>query len=433
MKGLLLSYIIVIAGAVVSLRAPVIGLFVYVGLSILRPEAMWGWAGDLTGMSRLAGVPLLIGWAIHGLGSWRFGRARPIVVCLLLYAGWSVFSALQAIEPWLSWLSLNEFLKTLLPFLVGLTMIKSEKEARQLLWVMVGCQLYVAFEMNWTYLGGYNRAFEQGFGGMDNNSFGISLLTTLGAALGLTLSSKTWTAKAIAALAVVLILHTVLLTFSRGSFVGLIASAITAVLVLPKRPKYVGAVLIVGLLAVRLTGPELADRLATTFAPREERDGSALSRFALWQDCLTVIARSPLLGVGPRNWPVVAEEFGWPPGKEAHSVWVQSAAEVGLPGVTFLLLFYGLTIKRLWPLARGRSPGADVPTSMFAAGIIVSLVGYAVSAQFVSLIGLESPFYVAMVGAVLVKYRTAPAPALKPAVRPAPAPLRARAPVPRSS
>ena len=86
---------------------------------------------------------------------------------------------------------------------------------------------------------------------------------------------------------------------------------------------------------------------------------------------------------------------------------LQSAAEVGLPGVTFLLLFYGLTIKRLWPLARGRSPGADVPTSMFAAGIIVSLVGYAVSAQFVSLIGLESPFYVAMVGAVLLAFAPA--------------------------
>jgi O-antigen ligase len=432
-EALILIYGIVGVGVVASLRYPIVGLFIYIGFSVLRPEALWGWAGDLHGMSRITAIPVLVGWAFNGLGSWKFGRATPIVACLLFYTGWSMLSALQAKDPQISWWALFEFTKTLLPFLVGMTMIKSDKQARQLLWVMVGCQLYVALEMNQTYLTGYNRAHDEGFGGMDNNSFAISLLSTLGGAFGLALSSKRWIVKGIAALALLLILHTILLTFSRGAFVGLIAVALTAVVIFPKRPKYLGAVLVLGLLAFRLTGPELAERLATTFEPRELRDASAESRFSLWRDCMTVIGRYPVFGVGPQNWPVVAQEFGWPPGKEAHSVWVQTAAETGLPGVGLLLLFYGLTIKRLWPLARGRIQGADRPTSMLAVGIILSLVGYAVSAQFVSLLGLEPPFYIALIGAVLVKYRTEAAPAAAPAVRPVPAALRPRAPVPRSS
>ncbi len=435
MRALIIVYAIVLLGALISLRKPVLGLFVYVGLAILRPEALWGWAGDLTGMSRLSGVPVLVGWAFQGFGSWRFGRARPTVALLLLFTLWSIISTFQSIDAERSWFTLLEFSKTLLPFMLGMTMITTEKEARQLLWVMVLCQTYVAFEMNQTYLTGYNRAFAEGFGGMDNNSLAICLLSTAGGALGLALCAKTWRSKAIAAVGLLLILHTILLTFSRGAFVGLLATGVVAVILLPKRPKYLGAVLIVGLIAFRLTGPELSARLATTFAPREERDGSAESRFSLWADCFVIISRHPVLGVGPQNWPVVAAEFGWPEGKEAHSVWIQTAAEVGVPGALFLLMFYGVTVVRLWPIARGRTPGVETSTSMFAVGIILSIVGYAVSAQFVSLQGLEPPFYIAMIGAVLLKVRTLPEAAVQPtkALQPVRPTLRPRTPLARSS
>ena len=47
---------------------------------------------------------------------------------------------------------------------------------------------------------------------------------------------------------------------------------------------------------------------------------------------------------------------------------------------------------------------------MVASGIIMSLVGFAVAGQFVSLGGLEIPYYVAMIGVVLLKYAGAAAP-----------------------
>jgi O-antigen ligase len=437
MSGLLLSYLVVMLGAVVSLRKPVIGLYTYVGLSLLRPEALWGWAGDMNGMSDLVGYPLLVGWAFQGFGSWSFGRARSIVTCLILYTILSLASTAQAINPEIAFGSVIEFSKTLLPFLVGVTMIKTEKEARTLLWIIVASQMYVCYEMNQAYLmQNYNRAFVEGFGGMDNNSFGISLVTTIGASLGLFLSAKTKKAKLVGAVATLLIMHTILLTFSRGSFVGLLSVALMALIILPKRPRYIGAVLLATIIAIRLTGPELAERLSTTFAPREMRDASAESRFELWSDLATVIGEQPILGVGPLNWPLVAERFGWPPGKEGHSLWVQTAAENGLPGVTLLIMFYLITIKKLWPIARGREPNTDVATAMSATGIILAIVGFMVSAQFVSLRGLEPPFYVAMVAVAMLKLRTQPAPVRATAPIPSSVPARAlrpRAPLARPS
>jgi O-antigen ligase/polysaccharide polymerase Wzy-like membrane protein len=434
MKGLLLTYLVALFGAVISLRKPVIGLFIYVGFSVLRPEAIWGWAGSMHDMSDIVAYPLLLGWAFQGFGSWSFGRGKSIVACILLFAVWSIFSAGQAIDTAVSWWGLTEFAKTLLPFLVGVTMIKTEKEARQLLWIIVLMQTYVCIDMNRTYLGGYNRAFAEGFGGMDNNSFGISLVTTVGASLGLFLSVERRWQKIMFGLGTLLIMHTVMLTFSRGAFVGLLSVGLMALVVLPKRPKYIGAVVLAAAVGLYFTGPELAERLGTTFVPREMRDASAESRFALWADLGTVIVEQPILGVGPYNWPIIAERFGWPPGKEGHSLWVQTAAENGLPAVTFMLLFYFLTIAKLWPIARRRRKDIDESTAMIATGIILSIVGFCVSANFVSLRGLEPPIYITMSAVILLKLRTAPVPvpgaalAAKRALA-----LRPRIPVVRSS
>lgn len=415
MKGVLLVYAIVTIGSIVALRLPTIGLFICVGFSVLRPEALWGWAGNLNNMTRIVAIPMLIGWGFRGFGSWRLGRARIIVIFLLLYTACLMISSTQAIDPDAAWWSVLEFSKTLLPVLVGVTMISSEQETRRLLWVIVLAQAYVSFDMNMLYLNGYNKAQAEGFGGMDNNCFGISLLSTLGGALALLLSSKKLILKAVAAGATLLILHTILLTFSRGAFVGLLCVGFTALVLLPKKLKYVGTIALAAVITYQLIGPELSNRLQTTFAQQKNRDDSAEGRIDLWRDCFTLIGEQPFFGVGPTGWPKVAAQFGWPEGKEAHSLWVQTAAEIGVPGVLFLMFFYLTTIKRLWPIARGRSPGLDPTTPLIATGIILSLVGFATSAQFVSLTGLESPFWITMVGAALLKIQSVPQPASEPA------------------
>jgi O-antigen ligase len=158
-----------------------------------------------------------------------------------------------------------------------------------------------------------------------------------------------------------------------------------------------------GAVLLRFTGPQLLARLSTTFASSEDRDVSSQSRVELWNACIDIVEKNPILGIGPHNFPVVAAQYGFSAGKEAHSVWMQTAAEMGIPGVGFLFLFYLVTIFMLWPLARAKLTDENREEKILAVGIIVAVVGFMVSAQFVSLVGLELPYYVGMIAVSLVK------------------------------
>jgi len=406
MKGLILVYLIAVFGSVGALRSPVIGLYIYVGFAVLRPQFIWGWAGDFGGISQYVGIATLIGWLLNGFGSLKVGPGRNIVRALVFFACWMALSSTQAIDKDVAYATLEPLMKFVMPFLIGVTILDTERRSFTMLWIIVLAMGYVSFEMNLEYWRGYNIAGE-GFGGMDNNCFGVALVATIGPAIALGLGAKNWYERMGAAVCAVLILHTTLLTFSRGAMVGLLVVGATAFIMMPKRPKYLAVLALVGLLAIRLTGPQLMARYATTVAESEERDGSSESRIDLWRDCIKLLIENPVFGIGPGNFPVVAKSLGYTAGKQAHSVWMQQAAETGAPGVLALFCVFAISIVKLWPLARQRLTDQNRSEVAVASGLIMSMVGFAVAGQFVSLGGLEIPYYAAMIGVVLLKQHTA--------------------------
>ena len=107
MKGLILIYAITVVGSIGAIFYPVIGLLVYVGFAVLRPQFIWGFAGDFNGISLTVGVATLIGWLLKGFGSVKMGRGKPIVIALILFAFWSVISATQAVDKDVAWKDLD--------------------------------------------------------------------------------------------------------------------------------------------------------------------------------------------------------------------------------------------------------------------------------------------------------------------------------------
>jgi len=408
MKGLILIYGVAGLGSLAALRSPMIGLFIYVGFAVLRPQGIWGWAGDLSGVSLYVGIATLIGWVLQGFGKTQLGRGKSVVIALGFFFAWAAISAYQATNTDVAYDSLITMAKFVMPFFIGVTVLETEEHSRWMLWVIVLAQGYVGFEMNLAYLKGYNLAGE-GFAGMDNNCFGVALVSTVGPALALVMGAKKWWERLLGTAAVLLMLHTILLTFSRGALVGLLVVGLTAFVLMPKRPKYIAALALALIVAIRFTGPQLAERYSSTFASSDERDSSSESRIDLWRDCFDIALGRPLFGVGPANFPVVAKERGWTEGKQAHSVWMQTLAENGFPGVAALFIFFSLTVIKLWPLARMKQTPENRYTVAVATGIITSIAGFMVAGQFVSLAGLEIPYYTAMVGVVLLKTHKLPA------------------------
>jgi probable O-glycosylation ligase (exosortase A-associated) len=406
MKGLIFTYALTYGGAVVSLFNPFVGLLIYICFSIVRPEYMWYWSVPGGNYSRIVAIALLAGWVLHGFGSWKFGKAWGPVLALIGFLLWSGMSALAAPLSDRAYANIEELSKIVLPFLVGITTIDSVRKLKQLTWVILLSQGYVAFELNLVYYEGFNRVHEQGFGGMDNNCVAIAMVTGVGFAFFLGLSETKWWLKYLSLGSAAMMAHVVMMAFSRGGMLALIINGFVSFALIRKQPKHYIALALGALLALRLAGAEVQARFFTSFADQEERDTSAQSRLDLWADCWDAMLKRPILGAGPDHWGFIATEYGWPLGKEAHSLWMQLGAELGFPGVLLLLYFYGSTITRIWGFIRRPPPGVDPWFGDAYRMVVASLIGFVVSAQFVTVKGIELPYYVVLIGAGLLKLST---------------------------
>jgi probable O-glycosylation ligase (exosortase A-associated) len=402
MKGLIFTYALTYGGAGLSLFNPFYGLLVYVAFAILRPEYLWPWSVAPGNYSRIVAMALIVGWGLKGFGNWNFGAARPFVLTLLAYWGWIVVSAMGAADQTVAWNYVELHSKILLPVLVGLTLVESVGQLRQLAWVLVLCLGYLAWEGNLDHFQGGFRVRLEGFAAMDNNSFCIAMAAGSGLSFFLGLSEGAWWKRLVCLALAAMMVHVTMFGNSRGGMLGVIVTGLVTLLLIPKRPFEVSLIVASGLVGLRLAGPQVWERFSTIFASGDARDASAESRLQLWADCWDVMQKNPLTGIGPDHWPLIASQYGWPPGKECHSLWFNAGAELGFPGLVLLILFYGVVIWQCW---RIRTKCKLQDTWFVGSGRMVTaaLVGFAVSASFVSLDALEPPYYIALLGAGTLK------------------------------
>ncbi len=439
MKGLLFTLALSYGGAVVGLFEPFVGFLAYVMLANLRPEYIWFWAVPPNGnYSRVVAGGMLLGWAmkeflaarqrepqaslsasvagfalrpllaltglVSGTRVGEFGKARAVIACLAGFWFWVILSGALARDQVIADNFIDIFSKIFLPVIVGICLIDSVGKLRMLAWTLMLSQAYIAFEANLSYYQGYNRLLYDGMGGMDNNSASIGMVTGFGLAFFLGLYSPRLWQQLLAFGCAVLLAHSVMFAMSRGAMLALIITGVISFLLIRKTTKHYAILLVAVLIGLRLAGAEVRERFFTLFASAEERDASAESRIKLWGACWDVMNKNPVFGVGPDHWASQSHRYGFTAGKEAHTLWLQVGAETGVVGLGLLVSYYGICVFRLWPLARGRLPeGADPWLSYLACAVIAALVGFGVSAQFVSLKLLEIPYYVALLGAGVLK------------------------------
>ncbi|MEZ6063086.1 MAG: O-antigen ligase family protein [Planctomycetaceae bacterium] len=406
MKGLIFTWLITFLGVGGSIVSPFYGFLAYVALALLRPEFMWAHSIQGGRFSLIVAMAMLFSWGLRGFGNWNLGRAKPIVLLFIGFWMWSVFGAIYADSQSHAWYYVEQMAKILLPFLVGITSVRSIDDLKKLAWVIVLCEGYVCFEMNLYYLSGFNYLWEIGFGGVDNNSASIGFVAALGVAFFLFLNTTKLWQQAVIGACMAFILHAILFSFSRGAMLATAIGIGLSFFLIKKTTKHY-ALFAVGIVAALiLAGPGVRDRFFETFEKKNGRhEASAQSRLDLWKDCYTVLMRDPVMGCGPDHWPLLAHTFGWFKGKEAHSLWVQTATELGIPGITMFAGFYLVCIVRCWFLLKRLQPDDPPWFGDSCRMTIASLIGFGVAAQFVSLEALEVPYYVALLGSgTLVLY-----------------------------
>jgi O-antigen ligase len=163
-----------------------------------------------------------------------------------------------------------------------------------------------------------------------------------------------------------------LATYSRAAAVGLGLAIVAWALLYPRGSRLTRSVVGIGLLvaAVAFAPAGLKERFRSLEQGRQE----AVSRIAIWRGGVTMFAAHPLVGVGVGNFAseLPASLHGDTLSnthQDAHSVFVASAAEMGVVGLGLVLALFGrLLVESLAWTRRGRREGGSPPEPRVDAG-----------------------------------------------------------------
>jgi len=183
----------------------------------------------------------------------------------------------------------------------------------------------------------------------------------------------------------------IVLTGSRGGFVGLVAAGVLFVY----RRRGLGAaaamlvVLVVGVLAMptELSTRALATISGDTSQLPTELEASNKAHVGLFWAALRMIVDNPLIGVGPENFKDLSKAYtGLQQANIAHNMFLEIASEMGLPALIVFVLLLHSTFRTLGSTVRLAAVGTPETAELAAwsEGLRSGLTGYVVAGCFIS-------------------------------------------------
>jgi O-antigen ligase len=307
---------------------------------------------------------------------------------------WGMATTFYAISPEAAYAALIELLKALVIFFVVMNALRTPQQLRSyILLFLAAFLIWPARGTLTNYLTGnryFGRAIWNGIYANPNDLAAITLLV-----LGLTLAIatvKTQNARvrrATIALVPVAVLI-ILLTQSRGAFIGLLVGFGPTILSrMRRRPTIAGPVLIVILLAAVLVPAAAWHRFenitkVTSSETISEADqyGSAAQRLEILKNAWHIFTDHPLLGVGIGCYNEANARYAPKLGRrDAHNTYLSLAAEMGVPG---LVLWLGLVGSVLAQVRRRRQSIEADDRIIQIVWLERAIVGVLVAALFAS-------------------------------------------------
>lgn len=326
--------------------------------------------------------------------------ARPPEVNLvLIFLLTGLFSIPLAINPAQAWHEFsNTFIRCVLIFVVLVNVVRTEMRLKGLLMLALATGIWLSmgtindYRLGLMTVEGY-RAGGRGGGGIfgNSNDMALFLVTLVPIAVALALGTRGKMRKSLLAGCAILMVAGIVLTYSRGGFVGLLVALGFLALKVGRRRRvavFIGVFVMVAIFLSLM--PSYALRLASILIPSLDPVGSSEARSGELLRSLYVAARHPLLGIGMGNY---ASEMSYR-GLVTHNSYTQVAAEMGAAALVCYTMFIVTPFKKLGQIARETfSTRVNSHFYYLAVGLQASLVGYMVCSFFASVAYLWHVYY----------------------------------------
>jgi len=374
-------------------------LFLFTVVLYLRP-------GELYPSALTASIAFYIGvltlgvFAVSQLGLEGTLTARTREVNLILiFCLFGLLSIPLALDPRLAWETFSGvFIRCVIIFVVMVNAVRTTKRLRGQVWVALAAAFCLSFVAVNDYRLGNLTVEGYRVGGVGGGMFGnpndlaLFLVTVAPVSAAMFFGSRSVLGKAVYALTTLLLTAAVVVTFSRGGFLGL-ACAYTVMAWKLGRKNRVGVVLAVlacaALLVAVAPGNYLLRLLSIVSSDLDAVGSTGMRRQILLRSIWTAIV-NPINGVGMGNFPLVSFRD-----LQSHNSYTQVAAEMGIPALVVYVLFVWTPFKGLRRIERETFEGRK--RSRFfhlSVGVQSAMVGYMVSSFFGSVAYLWYVYYV---------------------------------------
>lgn len=375
-------------------RVPFVALMAFTAVLLIAPQSLVPALaplrpGLLTAAAALAAY--LLDCVLRGRPALHPTPELKVTAAL---AGWAVVTVPLSSWPGgsLSFL-LESYFKTLVIFWLLASVVNTPRRLRQSTWVL--CLLSVplaAFAVR-EYLSG--RFVDQGpvkrifsyeaplTANPNDLALMLNLILPLAAALAL---GEGRPALRLLALAIAVVAAAgVIVTFSRAGFLTLMVSGVITMFRLLRRPErgWGVAILAAAIIALPLLPSGYVDRLSTITDIEADPTGSAQERWGDTRAAIAYVAGHPIFGAGVGMNILALNEVRGPLWKEVHNVYLEYAADLGLPGLVLFLVLFRLCLRAAGEARRraaGRKGGR--PVMLLAEGLQTSLAAFAVAGLF---------------------------------------------------
>jgi len=354
---------------------------------------------------------LLIPFGNHPLISYNVGGVTPIKV----FGGLSLLAAVMEIlskrergpqfrtriSKYFMWLvaiffisatvnggsvhseALLRFVSIIIFFITTLALVNSRERFVRSMWLLIICMDVAAvymFREYSLYGAKYDNFRPSGILG-DPNYTALNLLTVIPIAFFLFKDSIEKKGRIIAAGSLCLYLGALGLSQSRGGFLGFGMELVLLLIILKFRIKPLIFLGIVTAVVVSFLPVDIMSR----FNP--EASGvkkSTESRYELFVSGVRMLKGNPLIGIGPGNFKQYSDRYNdMVSAKQiAHNSYLELAAELGCLGFSLYLLIAWETIKNLRMMRMSNIEDPELKAMI--TGLGVGVIGYLVSATFLS-------------------------------------------------
>jgi probable O-glycosylation ligase (exosortase A-associated) len=216
--------------------------------------------------------------------------------------------------------------------------------------------------------------------------FGAAMCVVFPFALYVMQYSKRPALRLVGLVSAILFVLSIVRTGSRGAAVALAAMAV--VYWFRSHYKLPVGLAIVGIMAIVWISAPKSWQERFISAKDYNKDATASARLDYWKAGVEMAVKHPLLGVGMYNFPFNYVLGGGDEAIVPHSIFIQAAAELGVPGLILLLSFLYIGFSRNHQtrrFARGET-GRERSLRGMADALDVSLVGFVVSGAFLTIL-----------------------------------------------